>query len=226
MIDPQAWVTEVLAKMQATFGSRLAYLGLQGSYGRGEAREDSDIDLVVLLDVVELADLDLYRTLVHSMPEGHKACGFFCGVHDVAAWPRHELFPFKMDTTDYYGRLDDVFPPLTVDDIRLGVTISASALVHMITHSYLYAERESRPSILREAFKSAFFILRVSRYLHTGVYSNSKKDLLGSLDAVRDGVERDIVTASMDLSAWLRTHSQEDAFALLLHWSRTVMRTG
>lgn len=221
MIEPQAWVTSVLAKLKDTFGSRLVYLGLQGSYHRGEATEASDIDLVVLLDVVNLADLDLYRGIVHAMPEGHKACGFICGVNDFAAWPRHELFPFKMDTADYYGRLDDFLPPVSADDIRLGVCISASALVHMLTHSYLYAENESRVSISKEACKSAFFIMRVSNYLVTGVYSDSKKDLLSRLD----GIEKEIIAASMDFSAWLNAHSEQETFAMLLEWSRKVMRS-
>ncbi len=46
---------------------------------RGEAIEASDIDLVVLLDTVELADLDVYRSIIHALPEKHKACGFISG---------------------------------------------------------------------------------------------------------------------------------------------------
>lgn len=57
MIEPQTWVADALARMKKAFGPRLAYLGLQGSYRRGEATETSDIDLVVLLDTVEPADL-------------------------------------------------------------------------------------------------------------------------------------------------------------------------
>lgn len=219
MIDPKIWVADVLTILKEAFGLRLAYLGLQGSYRRGEATEDSDIDLVVLLDVLETADLDLYRSIVHAMPEGHKACGFICGVRDFAAWPRHELFPFKMDTADFYGQLDDFLPPVNADDIRLGVNISASALVHMLTHSYLYAESESRSSILKEACKSAFFIMRVSNYLATGVYSDTKKDLFSRLD----GVEKQIVAAGMDFPLWQSTHSEQETFTMLLEWSRKVM---
>lgn len=42
-------------KCQARFGSRLLYLGLSGSYARGEATEESDIDIHLILD--ELAPL-------------------------------------------------------------------------------------------------------------------------------------------------------------------------
>lgn len=132
MIEPQKWVAEALAGLQKEFGSRLLYLGLQGSYRRGEATESSDIDLVTLLDEVSLDDLDAYRGVVRSLPEGDKACGFICGAGEFAHWPRHELFPFKMDTTDYYGRLDDFMPPISRDDIVAGARISASGLIHLL----------------------------------------------------------------------------------------------
>lgn len=220
MIEPQTWVAGILGRLKEAFGSRLAYVGLQGSYRRGEATEDSDIDLVVLLDVVEPADLDLYRGIVQGMPEGNKACGFMCSVADFAAWPRHELFPFKMDTADHYGRLDDFLPPVSEDDIRLGVAISASALVHMLTHGYLYADCESRAPLLKEACKSAFFIMRVTNYLATGVYSGSKKDLINRLT----GCEKEIIAAGMDFPGRIAAHSEQEIFAMLLEWSRTVMR--
>lgn len=87
MIEPQTWVADALARMKKAFGPRLAYLGLQGSYRRGEATETSDIDLVVLLDTVEPADLDIYRSIVHALPEGHKACGFCSGTEEFFHWP-------------------------------------------------------------------------------------------------------------------------------------------
>ena len=37
-------------KCQARFGPRLLYLGLSGSYARGEATEESDIDIHLILD--------------------------------------------------------------------------------------------------------------------------------------------------------------------------------
>lgn len=120
MIEPQTWVADALARMKKAFGPRLAYLGLQGSYRRGEATETSDIDLVVLLDTVEPADLDIYRSIVHALPEGHKACGFCSGTEEFFHWPRHELLPFSMDTDDYYGRLKDFLPPLSQEDALAG----------------------------------------------------------------------------------------------------------
>lgn len=54
------WMNEYLNKLQVLFGSRLRFVGLQGSYGRGEATDGSDIDVVVILDIVAPEDLKAY----------------------------------------------------------------------------------------------------------------------------------------------------------------------
>lgn len=61
MINVDAWMAELLPQLQQVFDERLRYVGLQGSYRRGEATENSDIDVVVLLNTVALDDLDTYR---------------------------------------------------------------------------------------------------------------------------------------------------------------------
>lgn len=183
MIDPQKWASEAATFLKEEFGPRLLYVGLQGSYQRGEATEKSDIDLVTLLDNVSMDDLDRHRSVTQALPEGDKTCGFICSAAEFAQWPRHELFPFKMDTDDYYGRLEDFMPPVSRADIVLGVNISASALLHVLRHSYLYGKPGDFPALLAEARKSAFFIMRVAAYLQTGQYHASQKSLLSALSA-------------------------------------------
>lgn len=219
MIEPHAWMIEALAHLKKAFGARLLYLGLQGSYRRGEATETSDIDLVVLLDTVDLDDLDIYRSIVHALPEGHKACGFLSGAGEFAHWPRHELFPFKMDTADYYGKLDDFLPPVSRDSVKEGAAIGSSALLHLLTHSYLYADSEAKPAILKDACKSAFFVMQVTHYPASGEYCRSKKELRGRLE----GLEKKILDAGLDFPAWLAAHSEKHAFRMLLAWCRHVM---
>jgi hypothetical protein len=219
MIETQTWMSELLPQLREAFGPRLLYLGLQGSYRRGEASESSDIDLVVLLDTVELADLDAYRAIVHAMPEGHKACGFFCGIREFSAWPPHELFAFGQDTVDHFGKLDDYLPPVSREDIRYGARVSASALLHMLTHSYLYADEEPAQAILKEAYKAAFFLMQVVHYLESGQFCAGKQELLLCLE----GTERMIVEAGVSFSGWLEAHSEQQAFEMLLDWCRDVM---
>ena len=168
MIDPEPWLAKALEGLKAVFGDRLLYLGLQGSYRRGEATEASDIDLVAILDSLAIEELDAYRSVVHSLPEGEKACGFISGREELLHWPRHELFPFRMDTRDCHGRLDPLPPPIERPDIEENARIGASALYHLLTHSYLYASEEDKPGILAAAYKSVFFVMLVVHYLATG----------------------------------------------------------
>ena len=46
--DAHEWCAEFLRKLKEVFGEGLVFAGLQGSRGRGEATEESDIDLVVV----------------------------------------------------------------------------------------------------------------------------------------------------------------------------------
>ncbi|MDE6841425.1 MAG: nucleotidyltransferase domain-containing protein, partial [Oscillospiraceae bacterium] len=100
MVDIERWMEALAGKLTGVFGPRLLFLGLQGSYGRGEANEDSDIDVVTVLDRVELADLDAYRAVVRDMPEGEKACGFLCGAEELRSWPKYDLLAVARDTRD------------------------------------------------------------------------------------------------------------------------------
>ena len=43
MIDITAWMQNFSQTLNETFGNRVWFVGLQGSYGRGEAIETSDI---------------------------------------------------------------------------------------------------------------------------------------------------------------------------------------
>ena len=56
VIDIAAWMKEFLQALNESFENRVWFVGLQGSYGRGEATETSDIDVVVILDELAVAD--------------------------------------------------------------------------------------------------------------------------------------------------------------------------
>ena len=176
VINPDAGMAELLPRLQQAFGSRLQYLGLQGSYRRREARETSDIDVVVLLDRVALEDLDTYRVVVRAMPEGQKACGFISGIAELLHWPRHELFAFQQDTADYFGTLGTFLPVLTQRDAAESVRVGASALVHMLTHSYLYADAETRFQMLQGPVKPRFLSCARSTILPPAFFAAAKKN--------------------------------------------------
>lgn len=219
MIDPNLWMPEALARLQAAFGPRLLYLGLQGSTRRGEATESSDIDLVVVLDTLALDDLDRYRAVVRALPEGEKTCGFIADQATLAAWPKHELFAFRMDTRDYHGSLEALLPPVGREDIQDAARNGASGLYHLVAHSYLYAKDEEMPAILAGAYKGAFFVMLVVEYLRSGTFYETKAALRQALQ----GREREIMEASLGFDAWLAGRSVGEATELLLDWSREVL---
>lgn len=57
VIDIFTWMNEFLQTLTKTFGERIWFVGLQGSYGRGEATAKSDIDIVVILDELSASDI-------------------------------------------------------------------------------------------------------------------------------------------------------------------------
>lgn len=215
MVDIEVWMGELAEKLTGRFGGRLLFLGLQGSYGREEAGEDSDIDVVTVLDRVELADLDEYRAAVRGMPEGEKACGFLCGAAELKSWPKYDLCQLARDVRAYRGELGSLLPPLGREDLAQAAAIGASGIYHAAVHTYLYAPKDNWPGFLKEAHKGAFFTLRALYELRTGESVRAKRDLLPRLS----GDEREILAYSL-------LHTQEEpeaAFARLLRWSAAAM---
>ena len=215
MVDLKVWMGELAEKLTGRFGDRLLFLGLQGSYGRGEAGEDSDIDVVTVLDRVELADLDEYRAAVRGMPEGEKACGFLCGAAELKSWPKYDLCQLARDVRAYRGELGPLLPPLGREDLAQAAAIGASGIYHAAVHTYLYAPKDNWPGFLKEAHKGAFFTLRALYELRTGESVRAKRNLLPRLS----GDEREILAYSL-------LHTQEEpeaAFARLLRWSAAAM---
>ena len=73
-LDIQSWMDLFLKELQSVFESRLVFVGLQGSRGRGEGRPDSDIDVVVVLDLLTPADLEAYEQLLDRLPHRELVC--------------------------------------------------------------------------------------------------------------------------------------------------------
>ena len=79
MIDITAWMNDFLQKLNLTFENRVWFVGLQGSYGRGEARDTSDIDIVVILDELSAMDIQTYNDMLDTMSHRELICGFLSG---------------------------------------------------------------------------------------------------------------------------------------------------
>lgn len=79
MVDINAWLDEFLQKLNEVFKSRVWFVGLQGSYGRGEATETSDIDVVVILNELTVSDIQTYNDMLDTLPHRELICGFVSG---------------------------------------------------------------------------------------------------------------------------------------------------
>ena len=80
MLDASVCMNDLAAQLRDAFGARLIYLGLQGSYARGEADVQSDLDVMCVLEGLSTADLDAYGRIIRELPWAEKACGFICGL--------------------------------------------------------------------------------------------------------------------------------------------------
>ena len=76
MLDINAWIQNFLQTLNNTFGARVWFVGLQGSYARGEATENSDIDVVVILDELSASDIKTYNAMLDSLSNRELICGF------------------------------------------------------------------------------------------------------------------------------------------------------
>ena len=52
----EVWLQDFTKKLFDQFNSRIKFVGLQGSYKRGEATENSDVDIVIILDRLTFED--------------------------------------------------------------------------------------------------------------------------------------------------------------------------
>ncbi|MCW6094952.1 nucleotidyltransferase domain-containing protein [Clostridium sporogenes] len=98
------WVEELVLKIKNEYGDRLAFIGLQGSYRRKEASDNSDIDIVVILNELTIQDLKKYRAIISHMPYKEKACGFISGKSEITGWEKSDfsLYSEKLITWSSY----------------------------------------------------------------------------------------------------------------------------
>ncbi len=140
MIDIENYIWQLIELLKQQFASRLLYVGLQGSYLRGEATESSDIDIMVVIDVLGVSDLDAYRTAIQSLEHFDKSCGFICSKEDLANWNPLEICHLLNCTKDYFGVLGELVPTYSENDIRNFIKMSVNNLYHEICHRYIHAD--------------------------------------------------------------------------------------
>ena len=178
--------------LEERFGDRVWFVGLQGSYGRGEATETSDIDVVVILDEFAAQDIQAYNAMLDALPNRELICGFVSGKKELLNWEPSDLFQFYHDTTPIKGSLDELLVLIDDTAIDRAIKIGACNIYHGCVHNMLH---EKSDEILKGLYKAASFVVQAICFQETGCYIKSQKALLEKVS----GIERSIVENFLNL---------------------------
>ena len=191
MIDIKLWMERFTELLKETFGERVYFVGLQGSYGRGEASEASDIDAVVILDKLTADDIKKYNDMIDTLPNRELICGFLSGKDELINWEPSDLFQFYYDTTPIAGTLDELLTKIDNAAVDRAIKIGACNIYHGCVHNMLF---EKSDDIVRGLYKSASFVIQAIVFKDTGKYIRHQKDLLQVVNSEEKEILKDFIT--------------------------------
>ena len=174
MIDINDWINRFLKILNDTFGERVWFVGLQGSYSRGEARDTSDIDVVVILDQLSAADIQKYNAMLDTLPNRELICGFVSGKNELLHWEPSDLFQFYHDTTPIKGSLEEVVAVIDETAVNRAIKLGACNIYHGCVHNMLHEKSED---ILKGLYKFASFVVQAIAFKQTGKYVKHQSEL-------------------------------------------------
>ena len=214
MIDIKTWIKDFTEKVEQTFANRVWFLGLQGSYGRGEATDTSDIDVVVILDELSINDLKTYRDLLNTISNRDLICGFISGKAELLNWEASDLFQFYYDTTPIKGTLDLLLEKVDKQAVKRAIQVGACNIYHACVHNFVHEKSED---ILRSLYKSAVFVIQAVWYYETGKYIKLKAELQKSINPPSA-----VLIIAQELKNG-ETVEFEEMSELLLNWAKTII---
>ena len=215
MIDIKNWIAEFANKVEQTFFDRVWFIGLQGSYGRGEATDTSDIDVVVILDELRMNDLKTYRDMLDTLQNRQLICGFISGKDELLNWEASDLFQFYHDTTPIKGTLDCLLEKIDKHAVMRAIKIGACNIYHACVHNFVHEKSED---ILRSLYKSAAFVLQAVWFYETGKYIKSKAELQNAINPPSA-----VLTNAQELKNGASVKFEEMS-ELLLNWATALIR--
>ncbi len=177
MIQIEEYINGFLKEAKSVYGDRLLYVGLQGSYLRGEAHENSDIDVMVVIDGFCVKDMDRYKEILEKIGNREKACGFICGKDEITGWTPLESFQLLQTTKDIYGNLSELLPKASREDEITYVKTSLGNMYHEFCHRYIHADRAKSIQKFRGSCKPFFFLIQNLHYLESGDFVKTKSGL-------------------------------------------------
>ena len=217
MLDINGWMNDFLRKLNDVFTNRVWFVGLQGSYGRGEATESSDIDVVVILEDLSVLDIQTYNDMLDSLPHRELICGFVSGRDEILNWEPSDLFQFYHDTTPIKGSLDDLLPLIDHIAIDRAIKMGAGNIYHGCVHNMLHEKSEE---ILKGLYKAASFVVQAIVFKQTGNYFKHQSQLLQEASA-----EEQFITETFLKYKSGETVDFSEASRMLFEWSKKWINT-
>ena len=214
MFDLDSYLNNLISSCRTAFGDRLLYVGLQGSWLRGEAHEGSDIDVMVILDQFSVRDMDRYREILKKIVFYERSCGFICGRDELLRWNPLEVCQLRHTTKDLLGVLTDYLPSATREDEVNYVKLSLGNLYHELCHRYIHADRKRNIAVFRGTCKGVFFLMQNLHYLESGRFVLTKKELK---EAVSEEDRR-----VLELAELPDGFDFDQAFSALFAWCQSV----
>ena len=190
------------------------FIGLQGSYARGEATETSDIDVVFILDELRANDLKIYSDMLDALPNRELVCGFVSGKAELYGWESSDLFQFYYDTIPIKGTLDCLLEKINKHTVKRAIKIGACNIYHACVHNFVH---EKSDDILRALYKSAVFVLQAIWFYETDKYIKSKAELHNAIDPPSA-----VLTTALNLKNGADVKF-EDMSVLLINWAKACI---
>jgi predicted nucleotidyltransferase len=218
MIDITTWMQKFLHSLNETFANRVWFVGLQGSYGRGEACDTSDIDIVVILDELTTSDIQKYNAMLNTLPHRELICGFVSGKDELLHWEPSDLFQFYYDTIPIQGSLDELLAVIDESAVKRAIKIGACNIYHGCVHNMLHEKSED---ILKGLYKSASFVVQAIAFKQTGKYvkhlcelrdvvSTDERVIIDTFLSLKNGGAVDFNSMSEALFVWSRKRIAEN----------------
>ena len=217
MIEINAWTNTFIQKLEEVFANRVWFVGLQGSYGRGEATETSDIDVVMIMDELTASDIQTYNDMLDTLPHRELICGFLSGRDEILHWEASDLFQFYHDTTAIKGSLDDLLPLIDNAAIDRAIRMGAGNIYHGCVHNMLHEKSED---ILKGLYKAASFVVQAIVFKQTGTYIKHQSQLLQVAS-----VEEQMITETFLKYKNGDPIDFNDASRILFEWSKKWITT-
>ena len=218
MLDIEKYIDNLIVLLKRNFNSRLLYVGLQGSYLRNDANENSDIDIMVIIDDLSIKDLELYKKIIDSNGNSDKACGFICGKSELINWNPCEICHLIHTTKSYYGNLLEFVPKYTMEDERNYIKLSLNNLYHQLCHGYIHASKEKNIETLPYMYKTVFFILQNIYFMKTEDFIQTKHELLFRLS----GEDKIVFTKALEIEK-NTVFDFEEAYHILFDWCKNTI---